>query len=92
MLSSLGILIYDCAASPFFSRHETIKEVLNELNVLIIVYCALQLLYTSHDALMMYQVGHMMVLVITGGVGLNLLAIIFQLCKEMKRKFLHWKQ
>ena len=41
MLSSLGILVYDCAASPFENRNETVKEVLNELNVLFVAYCAL---------------------------------------------------
>ena len=50
MLGSLGILVYDCAASPFESLHETVIEVINELNVLFVAYCALQLLYSSHDA------------------------------------------
>ena len=41
MLSSLGILVYDCAASPFESIYETYKEVLNEINVLFVAYFSL---------------------------------------------------
>ena len=92
MLSSLGILVYDCAASPFESIYETVKEVLNEINVLFVAYFALCLLYTGHNALMMHQVGKIMIFVILTGVVLNITVIMVNLFRELKRKLLHWKQ
>ena len=92
MLGSLGMLIYDFAASPFASRRENAMEVVNELSVLFVSYYALQLLYSSHDAMMMYQVGNLMILVILGGVVINVVVILIHLLKELKKKFLHWKQ
>ena len=79
MLSSLAVLIYVCHASPFNERQATVMEVINELNVLFVAYSSLQLLYSSHDALMMYQVGNLMILVIAVGIILNVLVILFRL-------------
>ena len=79
MLSSLAVLIYVCHASPFNERQATVMEVINELNVLFVAYSSLQLLYSSHDAIMMYEVGNMMIFVIAVGIILNVLVIIITL-------------
>ena len=92
MLGSLGMLIYDFAAHPFVNQRENAMEVVNELNVLLVAYVALQFLYSSHDALMLNQVGNTMIQVIIVGVIINLIVIIICLLKEIKRRLLHWKQ
>ena len=90
MLSSLADLIFVFAVSPFEDRSNI--EVFNEINVLLVGYCAVQILYASHTALMMQQVGSLMVSVILFGIIVNVVIITFGWFKDMKRLLLHQKQ
>ena len=57
-----------------------------------VAYCALALLYSSHDPAMMFNVGYAMFTLILTGIGLNLILIISSMLVELKQEVLKCKK
>ena len=91
MLSCLGILIFEAAANPSETPYDEFVEVFNELNILVVGYFAVQMLYASYDPLVMHEVGLMIIYVIVGGVAVNMYLIIFNMLREIKMMCRHRK-
>ena len=92
MVSSLLTCIKLAALQPYDTKYQNRVEIGNELNVLLVGYLACQILYSSHSAEMMHNVGLFIVIVILGSVAINLTFVIFFLLKEMKNRFLNCKK
>ena len=92
MICSLAILAFECYASPFDSGYQNNVEIFNEINVLLVSYQGLQLLYSSWSPEMMHNVGIAMNSLIFSGIAINLVLIIWNMIHELKLKCLHFKQ
>ena len=86
MLSSLGLLIFECFARPFDTPQQNRMELFNEINVLLVCYLSVQILYSSWSPEMGALIGVFLNWVILGGVCLNVGVIVLGMLKELCTK------
>ena len=86
--SSLIMLVFETYAEPFDSVYQNRVEIFNEINILIVSYLSMQLLYSSWSPMMLVSDGGTLNNTIIGGILINMVLVIYNMIHDLKIKCL----